>query len=147
MTLSNSFLQKCWNSWYESLLEHSGSLTNPLLNQTERRDIVKIEDAKERIKELQHYVNVYEDYEPQNVKQMAVKLYAELNNVNQVATALNEKGYRKEGKLVAGKRAQVKLNSNDVTKMLISEVDNGDQLHPIVKRILNRNRRRKGIVN
>jgi len=117
------------------------------LNQTERRDIVKIEDAKERIKELQHYVNVYEDYEPQNVKQMAVKLYAELNNVNQVATALNEKGYRKEGKLVAGKRAQVKFNSNDVTKMLISEVDNGDQLHPIVKRILNRNRRRKGIVN
>lgn len=146
MTLSNSFLQKCWNSWYESLLEHSGSLTNPLLNQTERKDIVKIEDAKERIKELQHYVNVYEDYEPQNVKQMAVKLYAELNNVNKVANKLNELGYRKDGKLLAGKRAKVKLNSNDVTKMILSEVEQEDQLHLIVKKILNKNRKRKGIV-
>lgn len=107
---------------------------------------MKIEDAKERIKELQHYVNVYEDYEPQNVKQMAVKLYAELNNVNKVANKLNELGYRKDGKLVAGKRAKVKLNSNDVTKMILSEVEQEDQLHLIVKKILNKNRKRKGIV-
>lgn len=107
---------------------------------------MKVEDAKKTIEELQEYVNVYEKYEPTNMKEMAVKLYAELNNVNQVAKKLNEKGYRKEGKLVAGKRARVKLDSNDVTKMLISDVDDGDQLHPIVKRILNKNRRRKGIV-
>lgn len=107
---------------------------------------MKIEDAKERIKELQHYVNVYEDYEPQNVKQMAVKLYAELNNVNKVANKLNELGYRKDGKLLAGKRAKVKLNSNDVTKMILSEVEQEDQLHLIVKKILNKNRKRKGIV-
>ena len=107
---------------------------------------MKIEDAKERIKELQHYVNVYEDYEPQNVKQMSVKLYAELNNVNKVANKLNELGYRKDGKLLAGKRAKVKLNSNDVTKMILSEVEQEDQLHPIVKKILNKNRKRKGIV-
>lgn len=106
---------------------------------------MKIEDAKERIKELQHYVNVYEDYEPQNVKQMAVKLYAELNNVNKVANKLNELGYRKDGKLLAGKRAKVKLNSNDVTKMILSEVEQEDQLHLIVKKILNKNRKRKGV--
>ena len=107
---------------------------------------MKIDKVKERIKELQHYVEVYEKYEPKTMKQMAIKLYAEFNNVSEVANVLNEKGYRKEGKLVAGKRAQVKLDSNDVTKMLNSDIEDGDQLHPIIKRVLNRNRRRKGIV-
>ena len=107
---------------------------------------MKIDKVKERIKELQHYVDVYDKYEPKTVKQMAVKLYAELNNVNAVARLLNEKGYRKEGKLVAGKRAQVKLNSNDVTEMLNEDIEDDDLLHPIVKKVLNRNRRRKGIV-
>lgn len=107
---------------------------------------MKIENVRERIKELQAYVDAYDCYDPVGVEQMAVKLYAETNNVSAVAKALNELGYRKEGKLVAGKRAQVKLNSNDVTEMLIGEVDLVDELHEMVKKALNRNRRRKGIV-
>lgn len=107
---------------------------------------MKIEQAKKQIEELKKYVHVYENYQPNNMKQMAVKLYAEFNNVSEVANVLNEKGYRKEGKLVAGKRSQVKLNSNDVTKLINSEIDEGDQLHPIIKGISNRNRRRQGIV-
>lgn len=107
---------------------------------------MKIEKVKERIKELQEYVDAYDNYEPMDMKQTAIKLYAELNNVSSVARLLNEKGYRKEGRLVAGKRAQVKLNSNDVTEMLVSEVDPDDDLHGKVKKVLNLNRRRKGIV-
>lgn len=107
---------------------------------------MKIENAKELIEELKVYVEAYEDYDPQNIKQEAVKLYAELNNVGEVANQLNELGYRKDGKLVAGKRAQVKLYSNDVTKLLNSEVDSGDKLHEIVIKTLNKNRRRKGIL-
>lgn len=107
---------------------------------------MKIEKAKERIKELQSYVEAYEKYEPKDMKEVAVKLYAEMNNVQEVASALNEAGYRKEGKLVAGKRAQVKIISNDVTDMLNGEVKEGDLLHSMVKRILNQNRKRKGIV-
>lgn len=107
---------------------------------------MKVEKAKERIKELQSYVDAYEKYEPKDMKETAIKLYAELNNVNAVAVALNEAGFRKEGRLVAGKRAQVKLISNDVTDMLNGEVSKGDLLHPFVKKILNQNRKRKGIV-
>lgn len=107
---------------------------------------MKIDDARNLIDELKEYVDAYEGYDPQGVKQMAIKLYAELNNVNAVANLLNEKGYRKDGKLVAGKRAQVKLNSNDVTKMLNSEVLEDDRLHSIVLKTLNKNRKRKGIV-
>ncbi len=107
---------------------------------------MKIEQVKKRIIELQEYVAAYEQYEPKCMKQMAVLLYAELSNVQSVANALNEKGYRKEGKLVAGKRAQVKIISNDVTEILNSKVKDGDLLHPLVKKILNRNRKRKGIL-
>lgn len=107
---------------------------------------MKIETAKKLIKEYQNYIDIYESYEPKNMKQMAIKLYAELNNVNKVANKLNELGYRKDGKLVAGKRAKVKLNSNDVTEIINSDVDDDDPLHPIVKKILNKNRKRKGIV-
>lgn len=107
---------------------------------------MKIEKVKERIKELQEYVDAYESYVPVTMKEKAIKLYAESTNVSAVAKVLNEEGFRKEGKLVAGKRAQVKLTSNDVTEMLNSEVDADDLLHSIVKKILNQNRRRKGIV-
>lgn len=107
---------------------------------------MKVDKVRERIEELQAYVNAYDAYEPNNMKQLAIKLYAETNNVSEVAKALNEQGYRKEGKLVAGKRAQVKINSNDVTDMLVSDVDPEDELHEIVKKVLNQNRRRKGVI-
>jgi hypothetical protein len=107
---------------------------------------VKIDKARELIKECQEYITVYESYEPKNVKQVAVKLYAELENVSKVAKTLNDKGYRKDGKPVAGRISQVKLDSNDVTRILMSEPDEGDQLHMFVRKALKRNRRRKGIV-
>lgn len=107
---------------------------------------MKIDDAKQLVKDLQSYVEIYENYHPENIKESAIKFYAKVENVSTVARMLNEDGYRKEGKLVAGKRAQVKIESNDVTEILISKVEEGDLLHPIVKKALNRNRRRKGIV-
>lgn len=107
---------------------------------------MKIEKARERIKELQEYVDAYDNYQAEGAKEIAVKLYAETNNVSVVAKALNEGGYRKLGKVVAGRRAQVKLTSNDVTDMLNGEVEAYDLLHSIVKKVLNQNRRRKGIV-
>ena len=96
--------------------------------------------ARQQIKDFQEYVDAYEIYDPTNMKEMSIKLYAEINNVSGVAKALNEMGYRKDGKLVAGKTAKVKLDSNDVTEMIISEVAEDDYLHSMVKKVLNRNR-------
>lgn len=107
---------------------------------------MKIEKVKKRIEEDLKYVAAYENYHPENMKEEAIKLYAKLGNVSTVAKMLNEKGFRKEGKLVAGKRAQVKLISNDITEMINGEIRDGDQLHPIVKNALKRNRRRQGIM-
>lgn len=106
---------------------------------------MRIDKARELITHLQQYVESYEQYDPTAMKQKAVKLYAELNNVSEVAKLLNDEGYRKEGKLVAGKRGQVKLISNDITDIINGEVEEEDHLHSEIKRILKQNRKRKGI--
>lgn len=122
-------------------------LDKPIIKTNSKgRKRMKIDEAKQLVDEMKEYIKIYENYHPENMKEEAIKLYAEVENVNSVAKILNEKGYRKEGKLVAGKRAQVKIESNDVTEILSTEINDGDQLHPIVKKALNRNRRGKGIV-
>ncbi|MFD2628800.1 hypothetical protein [Oceanobacillus kapialis] len=103
---------------------------------------MKVEKAKDLIEELNRYVSAYENYHPQNVKQEAIKLYAELENVGKVAKQLNKKGYTKDGKQVAGKVRQVKLDSNDVTQLLKQGPEDNDQLHIIVKKALSKNRQR-----
>lgn len=47
-----------------------------------KRVILKIENVKKRIKEDQRYVAAYEDYRAENMKEMGIKPYAELNNVS-----------------------------------------------------------------
>lgn len=106
---------------------------------------MKIEEARELIEICQEYIDVYESYDPVTLKENAIKLYAEHQNVTIVTNTLNEMGFRKTGKLVAGKRAEVKFLSNDITKIIDSDIEPDDLLHPIVKRYLNRNRRRKGV--
>lgn len=108
---------------------------------------MKVDKARELIIELENYVAAYEAYDPTDVKEMAIKLYSESNNVGVVAKELNELGYRKEGKLVAGKRKQVKYDSNDVTAMINTVPADDDVLHDKVRKMLNKNRRRKGIVS
>lgn len=106
---------------------------------------MKISEAKEQIERLQLYVSAYEEYEATTMKQIAVKTYAELNNVSKVTSRLNDLGYRKQGRVVAGKTKEVKLETNDVTDILNGPVDEGDQLHELVKKILRQNRKRKGV--
>lgn len=106
---------------------------------------MKVSEATEQIERLQLYVSAYEGYEATTMKQIAVKTYAELNNVSKVTSHLNDLGYRKQGRVVAGKTKEVKLETNDVTDILNGPVDEGDQLHELVKKILRQNRKRKGV--
>lgn len=106
---------------------------------------MKISEAKEQTERLQLYISNYEEYEATTMKQIAVKMYAELNNIRKVTSHLNELGYRKKGRVVAGKTKEVKLETNDVTDILNGPVDEGDQLHELVKKILRQNRKRKGV--
>ncbi|MCC2430682.1 hypothetical protein LKL81_26075 [Bacillus paranthracis] len=98
---------------------------------------MKISEVRKRIKEYQEYLQLHNEYKPNDMKEHAIKLYAELQNVGKVATHLNEMGFRLEGKKEGN---QVKLTSNDVTALIDTKPDPNDKLHFIVRKALNKNR-------
>jgi hypothetical protein len=101
---------------------------------------LKIEKVRKLVEEYQEYINLYENYQPQNMQQEAIKLYAELGTVDKVAKELNTRGFRKPGR----KGELIKLESNDVTEMIIKKPDN-DPFHEAVRKTLNRNRGKRGL--
>jgi len=103
---------------------------------------MKIDKVKEKIKEYQAHVEAYENYQPQNIKEEAIKLYAELMNVGEVAKELNRMGYRIDSKDFFGKDRGTtrKLISNDISAMIDTKAEEGDKLHGIIRKILNKNR-------
>lgn len=90
-----------------------------------------IDEAKKRIKQLENYVKLLENYEPQSFEQEAMYLYVQLNNVAKVAELLNEKGYK------IGNR---KVISNDVSDVIRTKA--ADEIHELAKKSFNSNRRR-----
>jgi hypothetical protein len=98
---------------------------------------MKVSEAKKKIEELQEYIDLYSRYFPTNMKEHAIKLYAELEHVGKVAEQLNHLGYRVPGRKEGTK---VKLTSNDVTGMIDTKPQPSDKLHLIVRKSLNTNR-------
>lgn len=92
---------------------------------------MKIEEAKERIKELERYIELVEKYEPITMEQEAIKLYVLLENVTKVTKKLNEKGYKIENR---------KLVTTDVSKILKTKPT--DELHELAHKMFRKNRRR-----
>ena len=92
---------------------------------------MKIEEAKERIKELERYIELVEKYEPKTMEQEAIKLYVLLENVTKVTKELNEKGYKIENR---------KLVTTDVSKILKTKPK--DKLHELAHKMFKKNRRR-----
>lgn len=92
---------------------------------------MQIEEAKKQIKELEDYIELVEGYDPTNMTEEAIKLYALYENVTKVTTLLNEMGYRE------GSR---KLVTTDVSKILKGKPV--DELHELVHKMFNRNKKR-----
>lgn len=89
-----------------------------------------IDEAKERIKHLEHFIEVVENYKPQSMDQEAAWLYVQLESVTKVAKELNEKGYR------IGQR---KLNTVDVSTIIKKKPE--DEIQEMAKRRYTRNRK------
>lgn len=89
-----------------------------------------IEDAKEKIKQLENYIETVENYSPETMEQEAVFLYVLLESVTKVTAELNKRGYR------IGNR---KLNTVDVSSIIKSKP--GDKIHEMAKRRFTRNKK------
>lgn len=92
---------------------------------------MNVQEARERIKKLQDYIELVEGYEPTTFEEDAIKQYALLENVTQVANELNEKGYRVGNRKVIGK---------DVSDIIRSKPRN--KLHEMAQLMFRNNRGR-----
>ncbi|SCC68908.1 hypothetical protein [Bacillus wiedmannii] len=96
---------------------------------------MNLHQAKERIKELNDFIDLVSNYKVNSLETAAIYEYALENNVSKVASKLNEKGYRTQG--VKGPRM---INSNDVSEILKGKEI--DELHAVIKSMFEKNKRK-----
>jgi nitrogen regulatory protein PII len=90
---------------------------------------MKIDEAKERIVELESFIQALENYNADTFEKESLKLYVQLESVSKVADELNKKGYQ------IGNR---KVISKDVSDVIRSKPV--DEMHRMAKRIFKRKR-------
>jgi hypothetical protein len=92
---------------------------------------MNIQQVKEQIEEMTHYVNLYNDYKADTLEQKVFKYYAEIKNGANVTKMVNDEGYRYE----TGR----KLTSNDISDIL----DNPqNEFEKIVSKIFQQSRKK-----
>lgn len=92
---------------------------------------MKIEQAREEIKKLENYIEMIESYNPDTFEKEALLEYVLIENVNMVASTLNERGYRIGNRKVVGK---------DVSDIIRKKET--DQIHKLAKKLFRMNRKR-----
>jgi hypothetical protein len=92
---------------------------------------MNIEQAREKIRKLEDYIEMVETYQADNFEKEAVLEYVLIENVNNVATALNKRGHRIGNRKVVGK---------DISDIIKSKPN--DVLHAYAQKLFKANRRR-----
>lgn len=92
---------------------------------------MSVDEAKEKIAELEQFIQLVEQYEPVTFEQHVVHLYVIHENVTTVMGILNERGYR------VGKR---KILTTDISNILRARPF--DDMHEMAVKMFRTNRRR-----
>lgn len=80
-----------------------------------------VDQAKDKIQRLQHYVDLVEDFQPKNLEEHVLKEYAELGNIVKVTEKLNRLGFRLNDSEIETKDISTilrKRGANDLHKVL-----------------------------
>ncbi len=86
------------------------------------------DEAREKIKRLEWFIEQLESYIPETFEQKAFKLYVELGSVSKVAAILKDEGYK------VGNRQVI---SKDITELIRSKPT--DSMHEMAREALKRN--------
>ena len=86
------------------------------------------DEAREKIKRLEWFIDQLESYTPETFEQKAFKLYVELGSVSKVAAILKDEGYK------VGNRQVI---SKDITELIRSKPK--DSMHEMAQEALKRN--------
>ncbi|WP_106494904.1 hypothetical protein [Lentibacillus sp. Marseille-P4043] len=92
---------------------------------------MKIEEARDRIRELENYIEQINNYQADTFEKESIFLYVQLESVTKVAVELNKKGYK------VGNR---KVISKDVSDIIRTKAT--DDLHAMAKKLFNNNKGR-----
>lgn len=92
---------------------------------------MKIDEAMERIKELQNFIQKIESYHADTFEKKSVYLYVQLESVTNVAIELNKKGYKVGNRKVIGKDVSDIIRDKPI-----------DDMHVMAKRLFNNNKKR-----
>lgn len=92
---------------------------------------MNIKQAKEEIKKLEDYIEMIETYQADTFEKEALLEYVLIENVNNVAAALNERGHRIGNRKVVGKDVSDIIRSKPI-----------DDLHEYAQKLFKANRRR-----
>lgn len=92
---------------------------------------MNVEQAKAKIKELENYIDMVETYKADSLDKEAIRGYVLIENVNKVASELNEKGYKIGNRKIIGK---------DVSDIIRGRVT--DDMHALAKKMFTSNRKR-----
>ncbi|WP_312110663.1 hypothetical protein [Brevibacillus reuszeri] len=91
---------------------------------------MKLSAAKKLIVELQHYINLVENYQATTFETKVIYEYALHENVNEVAKIMNELGYYVDGRKVTSSNVSAVLKQKPI-----------DELHQIVTKNFKRNKK------
>lgn len=91
---------------------------------------MSIDEAKEKIKSLEQYIDLLDSYKPCTFEQEAIKEYVIQESVTVAAKVLNEKGYRVGNRKVIG---------TDISDFIRGKAT--DRMHEQAKKIFKQNRR------
>ena len=83
-----------------------------------------LDQAKKDLLELQQYVELIEDYQPQNFKQKVIFTYVLTGNIKRTAEILNNRGYSINNALI---------EPQDITNIITSSPAKEDLLHKKIK--------------
>ncbi|RUL46535.1 hypothetical protein [Lysinibacillus antri] len=82
------------------------------------------EQAKQELKELQEYIDLIENYQPENLTQIVVFSYTLFGNTKETATFLNNQNYSIDGR---------PFEANDISDLITSPPAKNDLLHKKIK--------------
>lgn len=92
---------------------------------------MEISEARERIKQLEEYIEMVEHYQADTYEKKVFKLYVLRENVTRITKELNEEGFR------IGNR---KLITKDISDLIRSKPT--DEMHELAKKLFNQNKKR-----
>lgn len=84
-----------------------------------------VQEAKQQIIELKKFVELAEEYEPRNLREQAIKLYAATFSIKQVTDIINSQRASKDLSLIDAKFVSETIQSTP----------SDDQLHVLVRRV------------